>query len=182
MPADLTKPFNESCCDGGATSGKESAQSCGCDLGLKPSPHYCERHTKARRDAQLMNGEPQVRYTYAQRLNSETNPVQPTQLQKHLNEVVNRTWNRWGRCDTHEKEVMNAVLGLAGEAGESADVVKKMFFHSAKKDKEEQLLNLKKELGDVYFYLLKLQELFGITTDEVLQLNREKLLERHPTK
>lgn len=44
MPADLTKPFSESCCDGGACNNDMSAQSCGCDPGLKPKPWVCERH------------------------------------------------------------------------------------------------------------------------------------------
>lgn len=39
-----TTVFNESCCDGGACSTELSAQSCGCDMGCKPEPHYCERH------------------------------------------------------------------------------------------------------------------------------------------
>jgi hypothetical protein len=34
MPADLTKPFKESCCDGGECSVNEmSCQPCGCDKG-----------------------------------------------------------------------------------------------------------------------------------------------------
>lgn len=34
MPADLNKPFGESCCDGGECSVNDmSAQSCGCDKG-----------------------------------------------------------------------------------------------------------------------------------------------------
>jgi hypothetical protein len=49
MPADLTKPFSESCCDGGECNPNDmSAQPCGCDPGLR---HYgkvvgyvCERH------------------------------------------------------------------------------------------------------------------------------------------
>jgi len=38
--------FNESCCDGGVcpTNTHESSQPCGCDMGCKPEPHYCERH------------------------------------------------------------------------------------------------------------------------------------------
>jgi hypothetical protein len=44
MPADLKKPFSESCCDGGAGSCDMSAQYCGCDMGAKPKPWYCERH------------------------------------------------------------------------------------------------------------------------------------------
>lgn len=42
MPADLTNPFNESCCDGGACStSKESAAYCGCDKGAN---WVCARH------------------------------------------------------------------------------------------------------------------------------------------
>lgn len=42
MPADLTKPFAESCCDGGICSTNEkSCQPCGCDKGAK---WICQRH------------------------------------------------------------------------------------------------------------------------------------------
>ena len=42
MPADLTKPFAESCCDGGSTTmGHNSTQPCGCDVGAN---HLCSQH------------------------------------------------------------------------------------------------------------------------------------------
>lgn len=41
MPANLNKPFAESCCDGGATTESHSAQPCGCDSGAK---WICERY------------------------------------------------------------------------------------------------------------------------------------------
>lgn len=41
MPADLTAPFKESCCDGGATSNENSCQPCGCDPGAN---WMCQRH------------------------------------------------------------------------------------------------------------------------------------------
>lgn len=42
MPADLAKPFGESCCDGGECSTNAmSAQSCGCDAGAN---WVCQRH------------------------------------------------------------------------------------------------------------------------------------------
>lgn len=43
MPADLSNPFGESCCDGGGTSGRESARPCGCDYGMCPA-HLCAQH------------------------------------------------------------------------------------------------------------------------------------------
>lgn len=99
------------------------------------------------------------------------------QLDAHLREVINKTWNYAGRCDTREKQLLNAVLGLAGEAGETADIYKKELFHTAGKDRQEEKLS---ELGDVMFYLTKLIQLEGFTVAEVLAYNRKKLASRHP--
>lgn len=45
MPADLKKPFSESCCDGGGCSdSKESTQPCGCDPGANYVSPYCVKH------------------------------------------------------------------------------------------------------------------------------------------
>lgn len=45
MPADLNKPFDPSCCDGGECStSKESAMPCGCDPGAKYISPFCEKH------------------------------------------------------------------------------------------------------------------------------------------
>lgn len=44
-PADLTKPFNDSCCDGGACADSaRSAQPCGCDAG---AGWVCRSHREA---------------------------------------------------------------------------------------------------------------------------------------
>ena len=99
-------------------------------------------------------------------------------IQKHLDDVVNPLWNYWGMAKTEKEEIFNAALGLAGEAGEVADIIKKIYFYENKKGhptREEQLL---KELGDVYFYLAKTQDLFRFTTAEVLDTNKTKLFER----
>jgi NTP pyrophosphatase (non-canonical NTP hydrolase) len=101
------------------------------------------------------------------------------EFKKHLEEVINPCWNYAGRCDTWKDEVHNAVLGLAGEAGETADQVKKMFYHTEKKEghHKDKLVH---ELGDVFFYTIKFMDLMGITLSEVLEANREKLQSRHP--
>lgn len=55
MPANLTNPFGESCCDGGECSTNElSAQSCGCDPGLKPQPWVCQFHQNEARIQRLI--------------------------------------------------------------------------------------------------------------------------------
>lgn len=100
-------------------------------------------------------------------------------LKQHLEEVVDKCWNYAGRCKDEKDHVLNAVLGLAGEAGEVADLHKKLLFHAEKRS-EDFKSKLKHELGDVYFYLLKVQDLYGFSTEEILAANREKLASRHP--
>lgn len=100
-------------------------------------------------------------------------------LKKHLEEVINPAWNFAGRCTTPELEQMNALMGLASEAGETLDIAKKQFFHS---EKPEEFFRDKylSELGDVLYYWIKSVDLLGFTPEEVLAYNRKKLESRHP--
>ena len=68
------------------------------------------------------------------------------------------------------------ALGLAGEAGEVADVIKKTLFHGHDLNRAQ----LVKELGDVYWYLSAVAWMFGISSNEVLTKNIEKLRKRFP--
>lgn len=100
-------------------------------------------------------------------------------LINHLTHVVNKTWNFSGRLKNENDHFSNAAMGLAAEAGEAADVVKKMLYHSEKPFsffREKIVL----ELGDVLYYMMKVMDLFGITWDEVVEGNRKKLESRHP--
>ncbi len=72
--------------------------------------------------------------------------------------------------------MVNWALGAAGEAGEVADNVKKIYFHDHEMDKEE----LKKELGDVLWYLANLAYEMDIRFEEVAIENIQKLAERYP--
>lgn len=72
--------------------------------------------------------------------------------------------------------VFNGVLGLTGEAGEFADVVKKWVFH----EKEFDELHAKKELGDVLWYVALICESFNWSLDEIMSLNIDKLMSRYP--
>ena len=71
---------------------------------------------------------------------------------------------------------MITTLGLAGEAGEVADYIKKVFGHGHTLDAEK----LKKELGDVLWYVSDICSKFGFSLDEVAKLNVEKLKARYP--
>jgi NTP pyrophosphatase (non-canonical NTP hydrolase) len=103
--------------------------------------------------------------------------VQTYTPDEHLQQVINKSWNFAGKLETDRDHILNAVLGLAGEAGEVADLHKKMFYHADKEGRQEELLN---ELGDVAFYLLKVLDLNGWTLEDALEVNRAKLMKRHP--
>ncbi len=105
-------------------------------------------------------------------MSSQENP-----LTIHLRTVVNPCWNFAGRIDGYDGHLQNAILGLVGETGELADIVKKTLYHQAGKDYNERI---KHELGDIAFYFAKTLEILGFTLEEVLAANREKLESRHP--
>lgn len=68
------------------------------------------------------------------------------------------------------------ALGLCGEAGEVADIVKKAAFQGHDLD----YTHLAEELGDVLWYLTLAVIECGYTLDGVMQLNVNKLRERYP--
>lgn len=72
--------------------------------------------------------------------------------------------------------LMNAILGLNGEAGECADLVKKTFFQGHPYNKGA----LMDEAGDVCWYLALLCSALGTTLEEVMKRNIEKLMRRYP--
>ena len=75
------------------------------------------------------------------------------------------------------KEILvNAALGLCGEAGEVADIVKKHIFHDHELDRD----SLIKELGDVAWYIAEAATALGASLEEVLSKNIEKLQKRYP--
>ena len=75
-----------------------------------------------------------------------------------------------------ERRLIVSALGLAGEAGEFANLVKKMTAHGHPFDPEA----LKDELGDVLWYLAEAATAAGLTLGEIANQNITKLLKRYP--
>lgn len=76
-----------------------------------------------------------------------------------------------------EKQMLiNGVMGLCGEAGESIDIVKKHLFHGHELKREKLL----EELGDVAWYLAETCTALGVELESVLGANVEKLKKRYP--
>lgn len=69
-------------------------------------------------------------------------------------------------------------LGVAGEAGEVAEKIKKVLRNHNGQVTDEMREELKKEIGDVIWYLSQLSGELGYTFAEVAQANIDKLQDR----
>ena len=80
---------------------------------------------------------------------------------------------------TNVTQLLTAALGLSAEAGEFTEIVKKILLQG-KPYNEENLFHMKRELGDICWYLA--QALMALDTDfnEILDMNIEKLSARYP--
>ena len=81
-----------------------------------------------------------------------------------------------GRDRTHEQQLANAALGLTGESGEVAEVIKKHLFHATPLDQDA----LAKELGDCLWYIGAFATVLGLSLDDIAQRNVDKLRKRYP--
>lgn len=72
--------------------------------------------------------------------------------------------------------LMLSTLGLCGEAGEFAEIVKKHVFHGREMDRGRAA----DELGYVLWYLAACAEALGLRLDEIAQANMVKLRARYP--
>jgi NTP pyrophosphatase (non-canonical NTP hydrolase) len=77
-----------------------------------------------------------------------------------------------------DQELMTVwnALGLAGEAGEVAEVIKKGIFHQHGLDMDK----LKKEIGDVLWYAAALCTTLNLNLSDIMQENIDKLKTRYP--
>lgn len=109
---------------------------------------------------------------YPQIHNAAVHPI--VALVGYEKEIVARS--RFDHLCDEERAALGA-LGLTGEAGEVADIIKKHIFHGALLDREK----LVKELGDVLWYdAITARYTAGVSLGEVALENMRKLRLRHP--
>ena len=70
------------------------------------------------------------------------------------------------------------TLGLNGEAGEVAEKIKKALRNGQTELTNDQIQEIKKELGDVLWYLAQLSTELGLDLEDVAKTNVEKLASR----
>lgn len=81
---------------------------------------------------------------------------------------------RFSNPDT--QRLIHGMIGLCTETGEIQDQVKKHLFYG----KELDLVNLKEEIGDLFFYVIIMCDVLNVNFTEILDLNFKKLSARYP--
>ena len=77
------------------------------------------------------------------------------------------------------ERLLTAAVGMSAEAGEFTEIVKKIIFQG-KPVNEENLFHMKRELGDIMWYVAQACMGLNISLDEVIEMNVDKLKARYP--
>lgn len=75
-------------------------------------------------------------------------------------------------------DLLHMAVGVAGEAGELVDCIKKYAIYGKPMD----LINLVEELGDLEFYMERIRQRTGVTREETLLATINKLGKRYGDK
>lgn len=75
--------------------------------------------------------------------------------------------------------LLTSALGISAEAGEFTEVVKKILLQG-KPYNEENIFHMKRELGDICWYIAQACMALDTNFDEILEMNFEKLSARYP--
>ena len=81
--------------------------------------------------------------------------------------------------DADVPRLLTAALGLTAESGEFTEVVKKIILQG-KPYNEDNIFHMKRELGDICWYLAQACMALNTTFDEVIEMNVDKLKNRYP--
>ena len=81
--------------------------------------------------------------------------------------------------DADIPRLLTAALGLTAESGEFTEVVKKIILQG-KPYNDENKFHMKRELGDICWYLAQACMALDTTFDEVIEMNVDKLKARYP--
>ena len=77
------------------------------------------------------------------------------------------------------ERLLTAAVGMSAEAGEFTEIVKKIIFQG-KPVNEENMFHLKRELGDIMWYVAQACMGLNVSLDEVIEMNVDKLKSRYP--
>jgi len=81
--------------------------------------------------------------------------------------------------DCNLPQLLTAALGLGAESGEFTEVVKKIILQG-KPYNEDNVFHMKRELGDICWYIAQACMALDTTFDEIIEMNVDKLKKRYP--
>ena len=81
--------------------------------------------------------------------------------------------------DCNLSQLLTAALGLTAESGEFSEVVKKIILQG-KPYNEDNVFHMKRELGDICWYIAQACMALDTTFDEIIEMNVDKLKKRYP--
>jgi len=81
--------------------------------------------------------------------------------------------------DADVPRLLTAALGMSAEAGEFTEIVKKIFLQG-KAYSEENVFHMKRELGDILWYIAQACMALDTNFREIMEMNYEKLSARYP--
>ena len=81
--------------------------------------------------------------------------------------------------DVDVPRLLTAALGMTAEAGEFTEVVKKIFLQG-KPYTQDNIFHLKRELGDICWYIAQACMALDTSFEEILHMNFDKLSARYP--
>ena len=97
----------------------------------------------------------------------------------HYAALLTRMNNLELEDDCNIPPLITAAFGLTAEAGEFTEVVKKIILQG-KPYNEENIFHMKRELGDICWYLAQACMALVTTFDEIIEMNVDKLKARYP--
>ena len=80
--------------------------------------------------------------------------------------------------DCNLPQLLTAALGLGAESGEFTEVVKKIILQG-KPYNEDNVFHMKRELGDICWYIAQACMALDTTFDEIIEMNVDKLKKRY---
>ena len=97
----------------------------------------------------------------------------------HYAALLTRMNNLELEDDCNIPPLITAALGLTAESGEFTEVVKKIILQG-KPYNEDNVFHMKRELGDICWYLAQACMALDTSFDEIMEMNVDKLKARYP--
>ena len=77
------------------------------------------------------------------------------------------------------ERLLTGAVGINSEGGEIMEIVKKLIFQGKKWD-DDTIYHLKRELGDVMWYITQCLIALNVSIDHIIGMNVDKLEKRYP--